>query len=182
MNVHTLSRLENIGRDSDKMSSFHYDGPRNVPCTPARCPMMSATNRHLNRHHGQAGRLGNSEGGNSTRNCGGLRVTTTTVREGERDCERRPARLSASVLGVDRTYYQAACRDAEFCTIQSSDSMDFDGILNRAAHVFRSRKSAGVFKHNDSFACRNCLEPKPLRRTSRDIGADEGNVQKTDRG
>src|SRR5450759_3980380 len=35
INVHTLSRLENIGRDSDKMSSFHYDGPRNVLCTPA---------------------------------------------------------------------------------------------------------------------------------------------------
>ena len=33
--VHTLSRLESIGRDSDKMSSFHYDGPRNVLCTPA---------------------------------------------------------------------------------------------------------------------------------------------------
>jgi hypothetical protein len=35
INVHTLSRLESIGRDSDKMSSFHYDGPRNVLCTPA---------------------------------------------------------------------------------------------------------------------------------------------------
>ena len=50
MNVHTLSRLESIGRDSDKMSSFHYDGPRNVLCTPAQCPVMSASNRHLNRH------------------------------------------------------------------------------------------------------------------------------------
>src|SRR5450759_3064448 len=33
--VLTLSRLESIGGDSDKMSSFHYDGPRNVLCTPA---------------------------------------------------------------------------------------------------------------------------------------------------
>src|SRR5665647_1811913 len=35
MNVHTLSRLESKAKDSDKMSSFHYDGARNVLCTPA---------------------------------------------------------------------------------------------------------------------------------------------------
>jgi hypothetical protein len=37
INVHTLSRRESTGRDWDKMSSFTYDGPRNVLCT--RAPM-----------------------------------------------------------------------------------------------------------------------------------------------
>ncbi|MDQ6733535.1 MAG: hypothetical protein M3Z35_05370, partial [Nitrospirota bacterium] len=35
INVHTLSRHSSTGRDSDKMSSFTYDGPRNVLCNPA---------------------------------------------------------------------------------------------------------------------------------------------------
>ena len=46
----TLIRLESIGRNSDKISSLHYDGPRNVLCSLPQCPMMSGSNRYLNRH------------------------------------------------------------------------------------------------------------------------------------
>ena len=43
VDVNTLSKLENIGRDSDKMSSFTYDGPRNVLCSPV--PMSGDVRR-----------------------------------------------------------------------------------------------------------------------------------------